>query len=59
MLIGMLDPPTHNRPFADKRDKVGMDVVPVVRGLIFGGAYIRDFTVLRSLGKMYWRILFP
>ena len=28
-LIGpMLDPPTHNRPFADKRDKVGMDGVP-------------------------------
>ena len=24
----MLDPPTHNRPFADKRDKVGMDGVP-------------------------------
>ena len=23
----MLDPPTHNRPFADKRDKVGMDFV--------------------------------
>ena len=23
-----LDPPTHNRPFDDKRDKVGMDVVP-------------------------------
>ena len=28
-LIGpILDPPTHNRPFADKRDKVGMDGVP-------------------------------
>ena len=24
----MLDPPTHNRPFANKRDKVGMDGVP-------------------------------
>ena len=24
----MLDPPTHNRPFADKRDKVGVDGVP-------------------------------
>ena len=24
----MLDPPTHNLPFADKRDKVGMDGVP-------------------------------
>ena len=24
----MLDPPTHNRPFADKRNKVGMDGVP-------------------------------
>ena len=24
----MLDPPTHNRPFADKRDKVGMDGIP-------------------------------
>ena len=24
----MLDPPTHNRPFADKRDKVGIDCVP-------------------------------
>ena len=24
----MLDPPTQNRPFADKRDKVGMDGVP-------------------------------
>ena len=24
----MLNPPTHNRPFADKRDKVGMDGVP-------------------------------
>ena len=23
----MLDLPTHNRPFADKRDKVGMDGV--------------------------------
>ena len=30
-LIGrMLDPPTHNRPFADKRDKVGMDGVPKI-----------------------------
>ena len=27
----MLDPPTHNRPFADKRDKVGMDGVPLER----------------------------
>ena len=28
-LIGpILDPPTHNRPFADKRDKMGMDGVP-------------------------------
>ena len=28
-LIGlMLDPPIHNRPFADKRDKVGIDGVP-------------------------------
>ena len=24
----MLDPPSHNRPFADKRDKGGMDGVP-------------------------------
>ena len=24
----MLDPPTHNRPFADKCDKEGMDGVP-------------------------------
>ena len=24
----MLDPPTHNRPFADKCDKVGMNGVP-------------------------------
>ena len=24
----MLDPPTHNRPFANKPDKVGMDGVP-------------------------------
>ena len=28
-LIGpMSDPPTHNCPFADKRDKMGMDGVP-------------------------------
>ena len=28
-LIGpMLGPPTHNRPFADRRDKVGMNGVP-------------------------------
>ena len=26
----MLDPPTHNRPFADKRDKAGMDGVPKI-----------------------------
>ena len=24
----MFDPPTHNRPFADKRDRVDMDGVP-------------------------------
>ena len=31
-LIGpMLDPLTHNRPFADKRDLVGMDCVPKMR----------------------------
>ena len=24
----MVDPSTHNRPFADKRDKLGMDAVP-------------------------------
>ena len=26
----MLDTPTHNRPFADKCDKVGMDGVPYI-----------------------------
>ena len=26
----MLDPPIHNRPFADKRDKLGMDGVPTL-----------------------------
>ena len=29
----MIDPPTHNRPFADKRDKVGMDGVPYLYDL--------------------------
>ena len=28
----MLDPPTNNRPFADKRDKVDMDGVPKKTG---------------------------
>ena len=48
-LIGLvLDPLTHNRPFADKRDKVGMDGVPKLQewrlfekeSLCEGGAYI-------------------
>ena len=26
--LPMFDPPTHNFPFADKREKVGMDGVP-------------------------------
>ena len=28
LIVQGLDPPTHNRPFDDKRHKVGMDVVP-------------------------------
>ena len=33
----MLDPSTHNRPFADKRDKVGRDGVPNrCQKMIFG-----------------------
>ena len=50
-LIGpMIDPPTHYRPFANKRDKVGMDDVPeppqnVLENGYKPRAYIRDFTV--------------
>ena len=29
LIVKGRDPPTHNRPFDDKRDKVGMDVVPL------------------------------
>ena len=44
----MLDPTIHNRPFADKRDKVGMDGVPYCKpGKILmtshGGA--EDFSI--------------
>ena len=36
LIVAVLDPPTHNRPFADKHDKVGIDGVP--KGRDFEGS---------------------
>ena len=45
----MLDPSTHNRPFADKRDKMGMDGVltdsSVWESVLITGSSKLDFLV--------------
>ena len=47
MLIGpIVDPPTYNRSFDDKRDKVGMDGVP--KGVRVEGMYYQNRAIIYS-----------
>ena len=46
----MLDPSTHNRPFADKHDKVGMDGVP--NCIIFQLSRVCQFMQMSYISKV-------
>ena len=54
----MLDPPTNNRPFADKRDKVGMDGFPKCFIYYFfenGQSTLKDY-ILSKKGRIVKRL---
>ena len=50
----MLDPLTHNRPFADKHDIKGMDGIPKYLGYIFEGPFTLPVTYSTRL--IFWHL---
>ena len=48
----IFDPPTYNRPFADERDKVGIDGVPKITFSVYAYLFIISLSLIEP-----WKIL--